>query len=64
MWYENYDGWRKSVIDSTPKYTKPPWAKYDKYPFFEPYVDFVNTFILERPTDDFLRDRRGYPGGF
>ena len=60
MWYENYDGWRKSVIDSPPKYTRPPWAKYDKYPFFEPYIDFVSAFILERPTDDFLRDWRPY----
>jgi len=58
QWYENINGWVKSVIDSPPKYTKPPWAKYDKYPFLEPYVNFVSTFILERPTDDFLRDVR------
>ncbi len=61
QWYENFDGWRKSVIDSPPKYTKPPWAKYDKYPFLHPYVDFLSTFLLERPTDDFLRDWRSYP---
>jgi len=60
QWYENFDGWRKSVINSPRKYTKPPWGKYDQYPFLEPYVDFVSTFILERPTDDFLRDWRGY----
>jgi hypothetical protein len=58
QWYENNNGWVKSVIDSPPKYTKPPWAKYNKYPFLEPYVDFASTFILERPTDDFLRDQR------
>jgi len=50
QWYEDFTGWKKSVIDSPPKYTKPPWAKYDKYPFLEPYVDFTSTFILERPT--------------
>jgi hypothetical protein len=61
LWYENFDGWHKSVIDSPPKYTKPPWAKYDEYPFLEPGVDFWSTFILERPDDDFLSDYwRGY----
>lgn len=60
LWYENHDAWRKSVIDSPPRYTKPSWAKYDKYPFFEPKVDFVSTFLLERPECDFLRDYRGY----
>jgi hypothetical protein len=61
LWYENLDGWNKSIIESPPKYTKPPWAKYNKYPFFEPRVDFWSTFILERPTDDWLKDWRGYP---
>lgn len=60
QWYENFNCWKKSIIDSPPKYTKPPWAKYDEYPFLEPYVDFVSTFILERPTNDFLRDYMGY----
>jgi hypothetical protein len=60
QWYESFSGWRESVIESPPKYTKPPWAKYDKYPFFEPYVDFVSTFILEKPTNDFLRDDLSY----
>ena len=60
LWYENYNAWHKSVIESPPQYTMPPWANYKKYPFFAPYVDFVSTFILERPTDDFKRDWRGY----
>jgi hypothetical protein len=60
QWYENYDGWIKSVIQSPPKYTKPAWAEYDKYPFLEPYVNFVSTFITERPDMDFLRDLRPY----
>ncbi len=60
LWYENYDAWLKSVIESPPEYTVPPWATYRKYPFLAPYVDFVSTFILERPTDDFKRDWRGY----
>ena len=60
LWYETFDDWRQSVIKSPPKYTKPSWAKYDKYPFLEPYVDFISSFILERPNDEFLRDSRGY----
>ena len=60
QWYENFDGWKNSVIISPPNYTKPSWAKYDNYPFLEPYVDFVGTFILERPSDNFLRDYKGY----
>lgn len=56
QWYENSNGWVKSVIKSPPKYTKPPWAKYDKYPFLEPYVDFSSTFLLERPSEDYLRN--------
>jgi hypothetical protein len=60
QWYENFAGWRKSVIEAPPKYTKPPWAKYNKYPFLEPYVDFVSTFLLEQPTQDWLRDSTPY----
>ncbi len=60
QWYEDFEGWQKSVINSPPKYTRPPWAKYDKYPFLEPFVDLVSTFILEKPTNDWLRDYNGY----
>ena len=60
QWYENADGWRKAVIEAPPQYTKPAWAKYQKYPFVEPFVDFVSQFILERPTNDFKRDYNGY----
>lgn len=60
MWYENYDTWRDSVIDNPPAYTPPPWAPKGKYPFFEPYRDFVSTFLLERP-DWTLADIRPFP---
>jgi hypothetical protein len=60
LWYENFDNWKKAVIDSPPKYTKPSWATYDKYPFLLPYTDFCSTFILEKPTNNFLRDYNGY----
>jgi hypothetical protein len=56
QWYENSNGWVNSIIKNPPKYTKPKWAKYDKYPFLEPDVDFGSTFILERPTDDWMKE--------
>lgn len=55
QWYEDGHGWTGSVIESPPEYTAPPWATYKRYPFLEPGVDFVSTFILERPSDDWLR---------
>jgi hypothetical protein len=55
LWYENGNGWVESIITSPPAYTKPSWAERDTYPFFEPEVDFAGMFILERPSDDWLR---------
>ncbi len=55
LWYEDGNGWVESVIASSPAYTKPAWATYDRYPFLEPAMDFASTFILERPTDDWLK---------
>lgn len=60
LWYENFDEWQRSVFDSTRSYTLPPWTAGGDYPFFEPYVDLVSSFLLERPNDEFLRDARGY----
>jgi len=62
LWYDNFNDWRKSVIENPPEYTKPSWAGYNSYPFLEPYKDFVCSFILERPNDEFYRDLRAYPG--
>lgn len=56
QWYENANGWVESILTSPPVYTAPAWAKYDRYPFFEPGADFAGTFILERPSDDWLRE--------
>ncbi|MCL6479481.1 MAG: hypothetical protein K6T65_13930 [Peptococcaceae bacterium] len=56
LWYENNNGWVDSVLKSPPRYTKPPWARYDQYPFLEPRNEFISTFILERPDQDMLRD--------
>ena len=60
LWYENAAGWRDSILQSPPRYTPPPWARFDRYPFLEPWRDFVSQFILECPTDDFKRSLRPY----
>ena len=60
LWYESFADWRKAVIASPPAYTAPSWATRNQYPFVEPYIDFVSSFILERPNDEFWRDSRGY----
>jgi hypothetical protein len=60
LWYENANAWRKAILEAPPRYTMPPWAKYGRFPFLEPYVDFIGTFILEAPSDDFKHNFRGY----
>jgi len=67
MWYDSFSAWRNAVIDNPPEYTLPEWATdpfypetTDRFPFFKPGVDFVSSFILERPTDEFKRDTRHY----
>jgi hypothetical protein len=60
QWYAGFQDWYKAAIQSPPDYTRPGWARYGQYPFFEPYKDFAGAFILERPTHDLLRDYMGY----
>jgi hypothetical protein len=60
LWYESPSAWRRSIIEAPRKYSPPQWATINHYPFLEPDVDFISTFLLERPECDFLRDYRGY----
>jgi hypothetical protein len=60
LWYENFDGWRQSILEKPPSYTAPSWAVHKRYPFLTPWVDFVSQFLLEAPTDDFKRYLRPY----
>jgi hypothetical protein len=55
QWYENPAAWRRAIIDAPPRYTRPAWASHEQYPFLAPFRHFASTFILERPTDDYLR---------
>jgi hypothetical protein len=67
MWYDSFSAWRNAVIENPPAYTPPEWAvdsfyqhTTNTFPFFKPGADFVCTFILERPADEFKRDTRYY----
>jgi hypothetical protein len=60
LWYDNARAWRTAVLESPPRYTAPPWATFNSYPFLQPGVDFISQFLLEAPTDDFKRALRPY----
>ena len=59
-WFETFDDWRQWVREVVPGLTRPSWARDAAYPFVRPGHEFVSTFLLERPTDEFSRDARGY----
>jgi hypothetical protein len=60
IWFDDSEGWRRAMVERAGSYTKPPWAGWDRLPFFEPYKDFVGVFILDRPESDHLQQWRGY----
>jgi hypothetical protein len=62
LWYDNFRDWRRANVATPPAYTSPPWATHKRYPFVLPDSEFVSAFLLERPTDEFLRDSRIYMG--
>ena len=61
MWYEDLNDWRKALVESPPRYTRPSWATNNEYPFVKPAVEFVSTFVGETPEIDFLKDCRPKP---
>jgi len=58
-WYDNGSSW-VNAMKNPPKYTEPPWASRPRYPFLLPYTEFTSTFLLEAPSEDFLRTWTGY----
>jgi hypothetical protein len=60
IWFDDSEGWRRAIAQKAAQYTKPAWATWDRFPFFEPYKDFVGIFILDRPDSDHLQQWRGY----
>lgn len=57
LWFDNNNGWINGVLTNPPKFTKPEWATSDQYPFVIPGSEFISTFILEKPDNDFVRER-------
>jgi hypothetical protein len=60
LWYDDFSSWRAAVAGAPTGYTPPPWATTDAFPFVACGRDFVSTFLLERPSDEFVRDLRAY----
>ena len=57
MWYETFEDWKRSMIDDPPACTIPEWAERSTYPFVTPDMNFISTFLLERPAYDWLDSR-------
>ena len=60
IWFENSREWEAAMAAVADKVAPPAWATYDRFPFFEPYKDFVGIFLLDRPEADHLQQFRGY----
>jgi hypothetical protein len=59
LWFESFADWR-AFIAAARGLTPPPWAGGTAYPWLRPGAQIVSSFLLERPTDEFSRDARGY----
>jgi hypothetical protein len=60
FWFETFDQWREWITDVAPTLTAPPWQQGGRFPFARLGEEFVSSFLLERPSDEFSRDARGY----
>jgi hypothetical protein len=60
LWFETFEDWRVFMRAASEQCTRPPWASQPGYPFLSPGTSLVSSFLLERPTDEFARDARGY----
>ena len=58
IWFEHARDWR-AAMDAV-RCAPPPWATWDRFPYMEPYKDFVGVFLLDRPESDHLQQFRGY----
>ena len=60
IWFDNSREWQKAMAKARAALRKPAWASSERFPFFEPYEDFVGIFLLDRPESDHLQQFRGY----
>jgi hypothetical protein len=60
IWFDNSKQWEKAMAAVSKTVEKPAWATYDKFPYIEPYKDFVGEFLLDYPESNHLQQYRGY----
>ncbi|WP_143169432.1 acetyl-CoA hydrolase [Vibrio quintilis] len=60
IWFDNSKQWQKAMTAVSQSVAKPDWAVYDKFPYLEPYKDFVGEFLLDHPESDHLQQYQGY----
>jgi hypothetical protein len=60
LWFDDFDAWTASFAEAKARLTAPAWAETAIFPFLQAGKNFVSSFLLERPTDEFVRDARGY----
>ncbi len=59
IWFNNSKDWQAAMETLKTKVAKPAWAKYDRFPYLEPYKDFTSEFLLDTPEQDHFVNR-GY----
>lgn len=59
MWFESFRDWR-DFVRNTPKVELPEWAEQSAFPYLTCGNNFISTFIVEQPTNDFLEEKRVY----
>lgn len=60
IWFDNSKQWEKAMAEVAKKIEKPEWAEWNKFPYIEPYKDFVGIFLLDTPDSNHLEQYRGY----
>ncbi|MFE8048669.1 hypothetical protein RBA63_14780 [Brenneria goodwinii] len=60
IWFDNSKQWEKAMEELQTRVQRPSWATYDRFPYMEPYKDFVGEFLLDRPESDHLQQYKGY----
>ncbi len=60
LWFDSFDAWQGWIEQPAAAFTPPPWANSQRYPFVKLGSEFASSFLLERPSDEFSRDARGY----
>jgi hypothetical protein len=55
LWFDNFDAWRKAIVEKSADYTPPPWRRQ------EPFVEMVSIFVKQKPDVDFLKDEPAVP---